>query len=414
MDDFYKKIKEHQSFDKEHEMDESAWDSFKNYQVNQENESNSRKGFFFWPVAAGILFLLMGSVGIYSYQKTGHVLGHMLELQRDTIYITKIVEIEKDNLDNNKLIEKDLGFRTTQLAKLQSEHAQLSRSFERLQLDHFELTNVFDEIKESILANKSKMRNVVPLEQVQIKDPIIKDNVDRDIFNDSKIHLISVPEVQTASRRVIEPFIDILPDRRVGKKSFGDIIRPKTFSIGVDLGISSPSLYYNTSNALQLKGGVLISSMFTQRIRGQIAFEYGQYLAEEPDPQQNSQIPQITPPENGTLKEVKINRSAFVGQIGLEYILLKGRKWRPFVGISVGREGHLYPSFKYEFDTPDGEIYLQLDTELPTDYATQYGGNVGLEYYIFNQWNIQLQSTYKYSRIYQSELGLKTRVIYHF
>ncbi|MDA9774010.1 hypothetical protein N9B82_03550 [Saprospiraceae bacterium] len=420
MNEFYKKLREHKSLQQEHEIPEGAWDSFKDYEKEKEPESK-KSGWFFWPLAAGLIGLLIGSVGMSSYSKVGGVLSGFSSIQHDTVYITKYVEVEKSGeveLENrlmaeNKLLQRELKEAIVERNNAVKRYNQVAVNFDKLRLEHKTIIADFGRTMQELKTGLTSSSRPAKLEGIDPKD---KDRLEqnRNSFETGLLILRNDISVLEEKSLFIEPLLAFLPTIKRRKKPISEWIRPKTFSLGAEIGMHALQDFYGVSSPIFVSEALVVSTLFTTRARGQFTIGNANFSGEDKDPLANPLIPVITPVENGTLKETKINRQVYFSSIGLEYILYKGDKWRPFVGLAFGGERHNYPSFNYEYDTPNGEIYQKLDTELDPEYVLNYKANIGVEYYLWKAMDIQVQAVYNRSKIYNQSIGLKTRLIYHF
>lgn len=431
MSEFYKKIREHQSLNTEHELPSDAWNSFKDFETAKDDQENKKRGFFNWPYVAGIIgLLLIGGISLVSYDKNSGLAGMFYSIERDTVYITKYVEIEKEvgQVQENRIIslEQQLAKSQLELAFAKRKQHSLSSRIGTLNSKHDRLKLNFDEINSSLLAyqenlvkdkisisaNASKTLGESPIQKESIRS---SNSIDlRNDLNTQWIELQNELKPFILNTDFTRPLSITYNNRSNEKRPFYEYLRPKTFSVGADIEMAFPNEFYGTSNNTIVQGGLLISSHFTPIVRGQISYHYGFVEGEEKEPQSNALIPVIQPVEGGILKEVKIRRNVSQVSIGLEYIVYKGNKWRPFLGVSYGMNVLSYPKFIYEYDTAQGEIYQQLDTETPTEYSAFYKAHAGIEYHLLKALDVQLQVGYQYSKTFNSSSRIKTRFLYHF
>lgn len=419
MDNLYENIKKGHDQQNLPEPPGNAWDDFLKY---AERRDNPRR--FPWvPVLISGLLLLLLTSNILWYLKSDTKSATpeaSLLSQTDTIYITKYL-----NTSSDQALKEDL------VTLSQWDYDQLVKK-----------TNELTNTKYALLTleqNFNKLRKEWVFQQSQISSfsflnkPETKNNQPGLNYSASTIDSSTQNVIPTfnSSLGILNPIPGIYPGfltpglkshrfSRVfhapkDKRSFIDIIRPKSLSLGLHSGFAgllNHALGSSGGNAF----GISATSLFSRRIRASLGVDYLRAKGNTVDVKKLSKVPYMPPPPEGVLREVYFNNNLLSYSLSLDYLLKSYGRFRPFAGLVYSFNHSKYDELDYEFYTPSGEVYIRLEGSIMHYDNRDIGLRIGTDINIAN--NVDAYFIASYNANILGESGsyyyIRPGIYYHF
>ncbi len=417
MEDFYKNLRDHPSLWQEHEVPKGSWKRFNQYRKKKDQQKRPL-GFLPWLLGGLLVAMLM--LNLHTFKKLRTVEHQVNTSTTDTVYITKYVTQDAANAYRDSLLIDQL--RQTIIAQ----NSQLGNTNQRLTTLQYRIHALQDIIEHpdfitNALTAEEEESEIGKLSLDQAKAAELAEGLSP-LNNQSKYAgpgvLIPSFTYSAESTWPNTPFAlhaPITPDLPRQRISLLKRLTPKTFSLGLDLGYYyAPGFVTEEGQGLQT--GLVVSSRFSQRVRGQLELLVNFLRGETNNISGNPNIPTVDPPQDGVLREVYVNQQTANAFLTFDYLLTKGKKWRPFVGLGYGMSLNQDPKFRFEFRTPNGEVYLTQENHRMHNTYHLLKANAGLEYQLLKRLDAQLNFSYQHflNNNRDADLVLKTRLLYHF
>lgn len=351
-----------------------SWDQFQKYR--ERRNSNSRWATY-WPWILGSLgmFLLFSNISIITdrYQLKKQISA----ISNDTIYITKYITEKQTRESTNKIIlsqieyqafkdqQKDLAALQIRYRQLNADIVKLNQGMESLKAENgnLQLALVQSHLKGKSLLDdiqlKTKISSTIQTELDKTEDSksdIERISLDHLAFLDLKMNPLPIDNKVFRSPR---PWID--PFKKKRDFNFLEAIRPKAFSIDLNGGVLDREPTHESSIGFHYGASGLVA--FSSHFRLKLGVKSWIILSRlEDDIQEYPDLPQVTAPEDGTLKEIKINTTGLAFSGNAEYMFSPFGRIRPFIGAGWLEQVDQKTNYKFEFNTPDGELYLTKET----------------------------------------------------
>lgn len=421
-DNIFDKIKKSSEESTEIQMPDGAMAEFRKYQSNRDAVIKPYATY----IIIGTLFSLLIGTNIFWYlnqsdnsnldtQTIQSNLATYTTSDTDTIYITNYL----NSANENNAVENSPQASIADKAILTQKNNQLNS----LKFTVDQLRSKLEEVKETINSKTptyTKNRNTIisnpnnsnTNSNETITDIIIK----RGIQNELEIlEPISFSQLLINSEKLDLNLSSIIYIDTKKKVSFLESIRPKTFSL-----FSGAGLHIDKGNSLKNLSGrqfyLGFSTLFSSHYRGKLSLSISKSTGEIED---NLSIPDNLPtvmsPEGAILDELYISSRMASASVGLEYLFLPVKFFRPYAGLCYDIRKQQYTDIDYKYKLQDDELRLTADNST-TSINHHIGLIIGTDINLSRNFDAFINTTYGHGlsgnikSIFQVNTGLQ----YHF
>lgn len=419
----YDKIRDKINNPPEVQTTEQDWNNFQNYRRNRDVASNPKPIWPYWVV--GSLLLLLGISNGYWISKDG---GHSVENSShsiDTVYITKYIDSAEKNIADNKSQEQ-LDIVTAELALINSQYQKLiytlndqDTKLSQLQRSKYLLESKYGSLQKQWNTKYAAIKSIKPkkgkfsTENEQL-DLLEFDNVvEKRLFNSivGELPRVVLDPLSFQRVRVYHPSEIITVEN---KRPFNllEALTPKTLSINANLGyVFGPS----EDGASGFADDLRATTLFSKSFRGYIGLSHVSAQSRIEDNVVGVPYPIL--PEGDEIEHSDEQLTQFSMNIGLEYLLNNGGRWRPFAGLGYGRVLSNTANYSFEIESSNGnEYYIAPEDKISLGGFDQLIFTLGTDFNLASRFDIRLGVNYAHAlqNKYNSNFLLKGGVYYHF
>ncbi len=402
MEDNYQQFRDNWERRPEPAFEERDWNALKK-RLDQISRKQRGVGRWQW-VAVPLLFLLLGVYlsSLLELRKANQTIA-FLQLHRDTVLQTKVV-YKVDTIFRTSVVEKPL------IKYISSPYAV---DYTRLNVNdqnNFKFFEAKPTLFSSInkQASTTKLNPFIPASlppptSAQYKNITNKPGKSDNLFAFTNLNRLSplppslFPNLLLHSKLPASPTVEEQKKRR---KSSLYAMRPKGFQFGLSGGWATPlaeeedelKRHFEFSRAAQ----GLIEFSPALRIRLEMAYSTSNYETKRMD--ETIGVPVIEPPlDDLDFIKAEISHPYLQYSAGLEYLIRRKGKFKPFIGMDYAAIRRLSAEVVYDFKNE------AIGTEWSEDLTFPGNGlqinyfllRTGFEYKLAKHWNWRLQASYR-------------------
>lgn len=418
MDDFYNKIKRSVDDISESKPSQSDWSSFQSFR--DEKDSTPTKSFP-WLMAStlGLIALLLGSNIYWATRSTDQASILSSSIVHDTIYITKVVD------NNSPDINNIIGTLEAQLQENQNSLANQSNRYRLLQSQFNSQNGMLNSLSTkfnqqesqlSIFENAERKKlTSAPLETKNHNQSKLADQaVDRSFLTLHNLPTLSSDLLTFSRNKFVHPS-SIIWIKNEKPFNLLDAITPKSLSLNINAGYQQRIIKHHGKSGGSIYNARAITN-FTSKIRGYIGVSLYNGKNELKDNHAYPNVPTIEVPEGAEIKEIKASTSTVGLNLGLEYMIYTGTKFRPHLGLGYAHSLSNKDNFSFELESPQGEYYITPEGSINQAQLRQMMFSLGTDYNLTS--NLDLRSAVTYyqgiSSTTPSFINITGGVYYHF
>ena len=405
MDKLLQKLKDSFAAKAKPKFREEAWDNYLAY----ENKLDNPTPFPWAYLLSGLLLaaLLFSNYWWVNQRSEGEKYVQK-EIQIDTITHTQIVQ-QTDTVYITKYISQSITDNQTSLAQKQiftngsiqnTNPLSQSRQVEYYENAIKELNDKVVKLSEKINDNLKRNSNKTTLtsndERALSLNTDLKRTTelkDETAINSNKLLArLSIDLLKMPSQRIfIFPYRPFISTQQK-PQSFLEFITPKSLTIygGVNVAYQNSDIIGKAAGASYSLG---MTTLFSNHLRGRLGVNYQDLPTKSKTLITDPSFPMVTPPEGGVLEGIYLAQRNYQVNVGLEYLFHPSGAFRPFIGLDYNFGKGNFTDIKYEFETPNGETYIEAgNTQLQKMKFVGFG--LGTDINIFTNLDAYIQIKY--------------------